>query len=557
MCVRYASGSHNAYLGRYLPEDKGLYPKILSTGQLQYIEDYQAFPNRLNWAPWNALRTAVMVPLTSQEQLIGCLTLTWQDAIRPLASDERDMLQQYADLAVLALQGAQLQQNLQAELAQRKQLHAEISRIAFQDTLTGLHNRASLMTRLEEEMRPSQSGSLFFVDLDDLKSINDNFGHFAGDTIIIASGKKLLETLSRYNAFIARLGGDEFIALLPGCVDAAELSRIADLLVQNLCQDYLLSTTTVRISGSIGIASYPRDGTTVEELIKKADNAMYAAKAAGRNCWRFFEDDMLREAQEKLLLTNSLRRALENDELSLVFQPQLSLEDNRLAGFEALLRWHSPTYGNVSPARFIPLAEQSQLILPIGAWVLEEACRFLQTLSAAGYEQVRVAVNLSSKQLADEQIVSTIQEVLRRTGIAPQQLELEITESALLTALDESCAKLQQLKNLGVSLALDDFGTGYSSITHLRLFPVEILKIDKSFIDTIITQEDDSLVNSLIHFAQSLKLRVVAEGVETQEQMEYLRQYGCNLIQGYYFSRPLPPADALLLLEKQVQNRTT
>ena len=557
MCVRYANGSHNAYLGRSLPEDKGLYPKILSTGQLQYIEDYQAFPNRLNWAPWNALRTAVMVPLTSQEQLIGCLTLTWQDAIRPLASDERDMLQQYADLAVLALQGAQLQQNLQAELAQRKQLHAEISRIAFQDTLTGLHNRASLMTRLEEEMRPSQSGSLFFVDLDDLKSINDNFGHFAGDTIIIASGKKLLETLSRYNAFIARLGGDEFIALLPGCVDAAELSRIADLLVQNLCQDYLLSTTTVRISGSIGIASYPRDGTTVEELIKKADNAMYAAKAAGRNCWRFFEDDMLREAQEKLLLTNSLRRALENDELSLVFQPQLSLEDNRLAGFEALLRWHSPTYGNVSPARFIPLAEQSQLILPIGAWVLEEACRFLQTLSAAGYEQVRVAVNLSSKQLADEQIVSTIQEVLRRTGIAPQQLELEITESALLTALDESCAKLQQLKNLGVSLALDDFGTGYSSITHLRLFPVEILKIDKSFIDTIITQEDDSLVNSLIHFAQSLKLRVVAEGVETQEQMEYLRQYGCNLIQGYYFSRPLPPADALLLLEKQVQNRTT
>lgn len=557
MCVRYASGSHNAYLGRSLPEDKGLYPKILSTGQLQYIEDYQAFPNRLNWAPWNALRTAVMVPLTSHEQLIGCLTLTWQDAIRPLASDERDMLQQYADLAVLALQGAQLQQNLQAELAQRKQLHAEISRIAFQDTLTGLHNRASLMTRLQEEMRPSQSGSLFFVDLDDLKSINDNFGHFAGDTIIIASGKKLLETLSRYNAFIARLGGDEFIALLPGCVDAAELSRIADLLVQNLCQDYLLSTTTVRISGSIGIASYPRDGTTVEELIKKADNAMYAAKAAGRNCWRFFEDDMLREAQEKLLLTNSLRRALENDELSLVFQPQLSLEDNRLAGFEALLRWHSPTYGNVSPARFIPLAEQSQLILPIGAWVLEEACRFLQTLSAAGYEQVRVAVNLSSKQLADEQIVSTIQEVLRRTGIAPQQLELEITESALLTALDESCAKLQQLKNLGVSLALDDFGTGYSSITHLRLFPVEILKIDKSFIDTIITQEDDSLVNSLIHFAQSLKLRVVAEGVETQEQMEYLRQYGCNLIQGYYFSRPLPPADALLLLEKQVQNRTT
>ena len=559
MHVRYASGSHTAYLGRALLENEGLFPQLLATRKLQYVEDYQAFSNRINRPPWNQLRTAIMVPLTSHEQLIGCLTLTWQDAIRPLALDEQGMLQQYADLAVLALQGAQLQESLQSELAQRKKLHEEISRIAFQDALTGLQNRASLMARLEEELRPQQSalrnGSIFFVDLDDLKSINDNFGHFAGDTIIIASGQKLSETLANYNAFIARLGGDEFIALLPGCVDPTELSRLADLLVQNLCHDYLLATTTVRVSGSIGIASYPRDGASVEELIKKADNAMYAAKAAGRNCWRFFEDDMLREAQEKLLLTNSLRRALENDELALVFQPQLSLADNRLAGFEALLRWQSPTHGNVSPARFIPLAEQSQLIIPIGAWVLQQACLFLQTLAIAGYGHIRVAVNLSSKQLADGQIVATVRDALTEAGIAPQQLELEITESALLTALDESCSKLQQLKNLGVSLALDDFGTGYSSITHLRLFPVEILKIDKSFIDTIITQEDDSLVNSLIHFAQSLKLQVVAEGVETQEQLEYLRHYGCDLIQGYYFSRPLPADEALLLLKKHVENR--
>ena len=560
MSIRYASGSHAPYLGKTLSPNEGLYPQLLATNHLQYAEDYQVFSNRINRAPWNKMRTAIMLPLVSQERLIGCLTLTWQDTLRPLAADERSTLQQYADLAVLALQGAQLQQSLQVELAQRKELHEEISRIAFLDALTGLQNRASLMARLEEELRPQQnilrSGSIFFVDLDDLKSINDNFGHFAGDTIIIASGQKLSETLARYNAFIARLGGDEFIALLPGCVDAAELSCIADLLVQNLCHDYLLSTTTVRVSGSIGIASYPRDGTSVEELIKKADNAMYAAKAAGRNCWRFFEDDMLREAQEKLLLTNSLRRALENDELSLVFQPQLSLKDNHLAGFEALLRWQSPTHGNVSPARFIPLAEQSQLIIPIGAWVLQQACRFLQTLTAAGYGHIRVAVNLSSKQLADEQIVSTVRDALTEARVAPQQLELEITESALLTALDESCSKLQQLKNLGVSLALDDFGTGYSSITHLRLFPVEILKIDKSFIDTIITQEDDSLVNSLIHFAQSLKLRVVAEGVETQEQMEYLLHYGCNLIQGYYFSRPLPPDEALLLLQNHSQDTT-
>lgn len=552
MQVRYVRGSHIPLLGQFLPTTGGLCPLMLATGRLQYIEDYQSFPDRLHDMCWQNPKTAIMVPLKPNETIIGCLSLTWQNSIHSMEPDELEMLHQYAALAALAFQSAKLQEDLQLELVQHKELHEEISRIAFKDTLTGLANRASLMTRLEEEMQQVdstlRSGTLFFVDLDDLKSINDNFGHFAGDTIIIAAGEKLVQTMAGSNAFIARLGGDEFIVLLPQYRDVQELAQIADHLVKNLCQDYPLAATTVRISGSIGIASYPHDGTTVEELIKKADNAMYAAKEAGRNCWRFFDPAMLRDAQEKMLLTNSLRRALENNELSLVYQPLLSLKDNRLVAFEALLRWHSNEHGSVPPGRFIPLAEQSQLIIPIGQWILSQACQFIQTLSNLGYADIRIAVNLSPKQLADEHFVSMVRQLLDTTLIDPSQLELEITESALLTSLDESCAKLHKLKDLGVSLALDDFGTGYSSLTHLRLFPVETLKIDKSFIDNI-PGEDNILVDSLIHFAQSLQMNVVAEGVEFQEQLEYLRVCGCDLVQGYFFSRPLPKQNAIEFLQ--------
>lgn len=553
MRVRYAHGTHSAFIGHELTEKSSkLFQLLLTSGQLQYQEDYQAFPHRRQEPHWQNLSTTLMVPLKLNELITGTLTITWEDGTHTLKPDELEMLQQFADLSALAFQAARLQENLQSELYQRKQLHEQISHIAFHDALTGLPNRASLMARLAEEMQlladSSRSGTLFFVDLDDLKSVNDNFGHSAGDTIIIAASKKIMHTMADFNAFIARLGGDEFIILLPHYRDTQELAHIAETLVKNLCHDYPLAGTTVRLSGSIGITSYPQDGRTAEDLLKTADNAMYAAKAAGRNCWRFFDPALLSEIQEKLMLTNSLRHALANNELSLVYQPLLALKDNRLLGFEALLRWHSREHGFVSPARFIPLAEQSQLIIPIGEWILAQACRFIQTLADLGHPTVRVAVNLSPRQLADDQFVTKVNQLLAATQITPSQLELEITESALLTALDESCAKLNKLRALGVSLALDDFGTGYSSLTHLRLFPVSTLKIDKSFIDNI-PGKDNILVHSLIRFAQSLTMNVVAEGVEHREQLDYLAACGCDLIQGYFFSRPLPAAEALSFLQ--------
>ena len=278
--------------------------------------------------------------------------------------------------------------------------------------------------------------------------------------------------------------------------------------------------------------------------MKKADNAMYAAKAAGRNCWRFFDPVMLRDAQEKMLLTNSLHHVLERQELQVLYQPQVSLHTQRVVGLEALVRWNSKEHGPVSPARFIPLAEQSQLIFPIGMWVLQQACDFARQLAQNGFSDVRVAVNLSPKQLASESLVAGVNDLIAAAEIAPQQLELEITESALLSSLEESGRRLEQLAALGVGLALDDFGTGYSSLTHLRLFPVETLKIDKAFIDNAPGREA-VLVQSLIRFAQSLKMAVVAEGVERSEQVDFLRSSGCDIMQGYFMSRPLPASEAI------------
>ena len=319
--------------------------------------------------------------------------------------------------------------------------------------------------------------------------------------------------------------------------------------------EYQIGDKTSRVSASVGIAVYPRDGTTVEELMKKADNAMYAAKASGRNCWRFFDPVMLRDAQEKMLLTNGLRHALENNELQVVYQPQVELSSGGVVGFEALLRWYSKEHGIVPPARFIPLAEQSQLIVPIGMWVLRQACHFARHLSRSGYPQMHVAVNLSPKQLSDENLIGEVARLIDSAGIEPNQLEFEITESALLSSMEESSRKLKQLDELGVRLALDDFGTGYSSLTYLRLFPVKTLKIDKSFIDNI-PERETVLVQSLIRFAQSLDMKVVAEGVERREQFEYLQNSGCDFVQGYYMSLPVSEEDAMQFLQANGNRET-
>ena len=556
--IRYARGSRIVLLGKELNPEAGLLPMVLATGKLQYIEDYQNFPGRRKGPTWDRQSTAVIFPLKQEEKVVGALSITWNDGIRSLSTDEIEMLQQFADLASLALQGAKLKESLRQELLQHEKLNEKVSHIAYHDSLTNLPNRAFLMEYLDREMEPAtqgkKEGTIFFIDLDELKSINDNFGHLAGDRLIVTAGEKIRE-LAGTKAFVARLGGDEFIIVLPERMDEEEISRLGDRLVGSLCMEYQIGDKTSRVSASVGIAVYPRDGTTVEELMKKADNAMYAAKASGRNCWRFFDPVMLRDAQEKMLLTNGLRHALENNELQVVYQPQVELSSGGVVGFEALLRWYSKEHGIVPPARFIPLAEQSQLIVPIGMWVLRQACHFARHLSRSGYPQMHVAVNLSPKQLSDENLIGEVARLIDSAGIEPSQLEFEITESALLSSMEASSRKLKQLDELGVRLALDDFGTGYSSLTYLRLFPVKTLKIDKSFIDNI-PERETVLVQSLIRFAQSLDMKVVAEGVERREQFEYLQNSGCDFVQGYYMSLPVSEEDAMQFLQAKGNRET-
>ena len=530
--VRYARGNRKELLGSDLTEEGGLLPRAMQNGSLQYVEDYQNFAGRRQGGLWATQSTAVVLPLKQGELVVGALSIAWQDYIRKLANDEIEMLQQFADMASLALQGAKLRDDL--------------SHIAYHDGLTGFPNRASLTQKLTRELSAGAAngggGVLFYVDLDELKGINDNFGHSAGDRLLIGVGQAIREIVGE-GVFVSRLGGDEFVVVLTGPLCTAEISRLADQLVEGLCRDYAFGGESARVSASVGIAVFPRDGDSVEELMKKADNAMYAAKAAGRNCWRFFDPAMLRDAQEKMVLTNSLRHALERQELYVLFQPQVDLRSQQVVGLEALVRWNSKEHGAVSPARFIPLAEQSQLIFPIGMWVLQQACDFARQLAQAGFSAVKVAVNLSPKQLASEALVGGVGDLIAAAGIAPQQMELEITESALLSSLEESGRRLEQLAALGVGLALDDFGTGYSSLTHLRLFPVETLKIDKAFIDNV-PEREAVLVQSLIRFAQSLNMTVVAEGVERIEQVDFLRLSGCDIVQGYFMSRPLQATDA-------------
>ena len=534
--IRYARGNREILLGRDLTGEGGLLSIVLSTGMLQYVEDYQRYPGRRQEALWSTQSTAVVFPLKRADKVVGALSIAWKDNIRKLLTDEIEMLQQFADMASLALQGAKMRD--------------ELSHIAYHDVLTNFPNRASLTEKLNRELdllEQGHGGVVIYVDLDDLKGINDNFGHSAGDRLIIMTGNTIRKIVGE-SVFVARLGGDEFVIVLAEEMSAVEISRLADQLVTGLCQDYRFGNESARVSASMGIVVFPRDGATAEDLMKKADNAMYAAKAAGRNCWRFFEPSMLRDAQEKMVLTNSLRRALERGELELRYQPQVDLRNGRIVGLEALLRWNSKEHGMVSPDRFIPLAEQNQLIFPIGLWVLQQACDFINRLNQAGYSDLRVAVNLSPKQLASETLIGSIGALITASAIVPQQLALEITESALLASLEDSSRKLHQLAELGVGLALDDFGTGYSSLTHLRLFPVETLKIDKSFIDNVPGREA-VLVHSLVQFAQNLNMKVVAEGVESAEQWEFLQNCDCDMVQGYFVSRPLPEAEAMKFLK--------
>ncbi|WP_229257539.1 EAL domain-containing protein [Duganella callida] len=432
------------------------------------------------------------------------------------------------------------------DLTEQQQAQERIHRLAHHDTLTGLANRLSLNLRLDQLLaqtrRAGGMAAVMFIDLDHFKKINDTHGHEMGDLLLIAVAQRLQELLREVDT-IARLGGDEFIVVTDGAVTPDEASSIAVRIVAALTAPYHLQGKTVHSGASVGVAMFPGDGEDAGTLMRHADTAMYAAKSQGRGNFQFFSAAMNAATHERLLLENRLWQALERNEFELYLQPQIDLATQRIIGAEALLRWHHPELGMVGPDRFIPIAEESGLILPLGDWVLQRAAGLLHAWRAPGLAHLRLAVNLSARQCHGPGLLPHLDRLLHSHGIDPALLELEITESAAMQDPERSRTLLNELRSRGIKVAIDDFGTGYSSLSYLKLFEIDRIKIDRSFVKDIETDPDDAvIVAATIALAHSLGLEVIAEGVETEAQRDFLRSKQCDEAQGYLYAKPMPAA---------------
>jgi diguanylate cyclase (GGDEF)-like protein/PAS domain S-box-containing protein len=438
------------------------------------------------------------------------------------------------------------------DVTERKKAEEKIHELAYFDSLTGLPNRALLMDRLQQSMAASVRNDLYsallFVDLDKFKTINDTLGHDIGDVLLKKVSSRLTR-LVREGDTVARLGGDEFVLILEGLdqeegASASAIETFAHKILHALNQSYLLGEVAHHSSASLGVTLFKGDGVNAEYLMKQAEIAMYKSKEAGRNAWGFFDPRMESAVKERAALENDLRQALAQQQFILFYQPQVNGK-TRLTGAEALIRWRHPQRGMVSPADFIPLAEDTGLILPIGQWVLEEACAQLARWAGQpGLAHLTLAVNVSARQFSQPRFVDQVLSALQQTGANPQRLKLELTESLLVQDVPQVIEKMSALKSRGVGFSLDDFGTGYSSLSYLKRLPLDQLKIDASFVrDILLDPNDASIAKTIVALAHSLDLGVMAEGVETEAQREFLAHSGCHDCQGYLFSRPVPVAD--------------
>lgn len=438
--------------------------------------------------------------------------------------------------------------------AQREADAARIRFQAYHDALTGLPNRTSFMERVDEAIKRSRrSGQPFcvmFLDLDRFKLVNDSLGHEAGDQLLRVASKRITASV-RETDTVFRMGGDEFTVVLENLDRAESAVLIARRIIKAMAEPVKLGEHDVIVTTSIGIANYPKDDTTADALVKDADAAMYRAKESGANRVEFYTEDMNAAAMQRLELETALQKALHNEEFRLVYQPKVAAANGRIVGIEALLRWHRPDKGVVSPDKFIPFLEETGLIVSVGEWVLRTACTQNKAWQASGVPPVRVSVNISPRQFRTESFIQTVRDVLAETALDPEYLELELTENLLIDDAESAIAIMEDLKTIGVYLSIDDFGTGYSSLNYLKRFPVDFLKIDRSFIVDLNTNKKDAAITSAIAaLARNLKLGVVAEGVEEAAQAEFLRAQGYHEMQGYLFSRPVPPEECRVLLEK-------
>ncbi|MGZ8229994.1 MAG: EAL domain-containing protein [Burkholderiales bacterium] len=441
-----------------------------------------------------------------------------------------------------------------SDVTQRKEAEEKLVYLAHYDGLTGLPNRVLFLDRLKQTLshcaRRGTLAAVMFVDLDRFKVVNDTLGHAMGDELLRQVGARL-SVCVREGDTVARFSGDEFVLIVNDLHGPEDARHIAQKVLQAYVEPFRVSSHEIFVSTSIGISMFPSDSEDEQALLKNADSAMYRAKESGRNSFRFYTREMNARAMYRLQLENSLRHALDRGEFCLHYQPKACLHTGEITGVEALLRWERPGHGLVAPAEFVPLLEDTGLIVPVGEWVLSEACRQADAWRKAGRALVPVAINISARQFASRNLGDLVRRMMNLHGLDPRYLEFELTESLLMVNTEDAVRTLEYLKSLGLKLSIDDFGTGYSSLAYLKRFPIDALKIDRSFIDEITTDVGDATITrAVIGMAHNLGLKVIAEGVETQAQIAFLSANGCDEAQGYYFARPQPAAEAVKWLGK-------
>jgi len=519
---------------------------------------------RLN--PWDGVRRytvarklfefplAIVVGLSRSEQLAPAEeridTYLWRAAGTTLVV--------FVVMVVLGRLSWQLQQARNRVMEERIAHAHRIEYLAYHDNLTGLPNRAFFSQLLGRSMRHARRYerhlALLFLDLDRFKTINDSLGHEAGDELLQEIARRL-EGSVRESDTVARLGGDEFVVMLPEMVEATQVVPVADKILAAVARPFTLAEQEFRITVSVGVSMFPEDGEDEQTLMKNADIAMYFAKEQGKNNFQFYSEELTADTLERLALESSLRNALENGEFRLFYQAKRDMGNNRITGMEALLRWDHPDLGLILPMQFIPLAEETGLIVPIGRWVLENACRQNVEWQREGFPPLTMAVNLSARQFLDDGLLDDIKNALRETRMDPALLEVEITESMIMRDMERTIQILKDLKLMGVRVAIDDFGTGYSSLSNLKEFPLDTIKIDGSFIrDVVRSVEDKGLTEAVIAVGKSLSLTVVAEGVESADQADFLRAHSCDEFQGFYINHPMPADDFFRAISKQVSS---
>jgi len=507
------------------------------------------------------LQKIISQPLVELESISRKVSNSGNYAIRvphyaeeEIASLARSFNQMLETIEVNQAERNRANEALQLNKKRLERAVKDLQYLANYDSLTQLPNRALCMDRikyaLKRASRTDTIVALLFLDLDHFKDVNDSLGHAVGDQLLKSTSERLLDKI-RNEDTLARLGGDEFVIILNELHDTQDVISIVEKIVSSFEVPFKLSHYEVNTTVSVGVCMYPNDGSDVDSLMKAADAAMYKAKDVGRNTYEFYEAELNQLAIRRHQLGNELRQAIKNQELSLVFQPQFNLTENRVTGAEVLLRWTHPVLGNISPAEFVPVAENTGLIKEIGNWVLENACKTIAENRAHGVE-VRLAVNLSALQFRQNDLPEHIGATLQKHSVPPRLLEVEIVESMLMRDVSQAIDILERIKEMQIRIAIDDFGTGYSSLSYLRRFPLDALKIDRSFIDEVVVDPDDTAITlAIISMAKSLRLEVIAEGVETLEQLEFLAKNKCDDIQGYYFSKPLPHPEFLAFMKQE------